>query len=129
VWGVLLDGRHWSEWNPGVEWMVIEGPLAPGGLVTMKPRRVRQTAFRIEVVEPERLVALVVTVGPLAALRLRLELEPQQSGTTIVHTIAISGLLAGPLLQRAARRIAGMMPEVLERLVVRAVGKPAPPAS
>lgn len=121
VWRVLLDGRHWPQWNPGIEWMVVEGPLAPGGLVTMKPRRVRQTAFRIEAVDPERLVALVVTVGPVATLRLRLELEPEQSGTAIVHTVAISGPLAGLLLRRPARRIAAMMPGVLERLAVRAV--------
>jgi hypothetical protein len=128
VWGVLLDGRHWSLWNPGIEWMVLEGPLAPGGLVTMKPRHGRQTAFRIEVVEPERLVVLVVTVGPLAALRLRLGLEPQQARTAIVQTVAISGPLAGLLLQGTALRIAAAMPATLERLAVRAARLGADPS-
>lgn len=121
VWGVLLDGRRWSQWNPGIEWMVIEGPLAPGTLLTMKPKGVRQTAFRIEAVEPERRLALVVTVGPVAALRLRWELEPHNGGTAIAHTVAISGPLAGPLLRRAANKIEAAMPPVVERLAMRAV--------
>ena len=54
VWEVLLDGRRWSLWNPDVEWMTVEAALEPGGLVTLKPKRVRQTAFRIEAVQPRR---------------------------------------------------------------------------
>jgi uncharacterized protein YndB with AHSA1/START domain len=121
VWDVLLDGRRWSLWNPEIEWMVLEGPPRPGTLLTMKPKHLRQTAFRIEHVELGRLLALVVTFGPVAALRLRWELEPQATGTAIVQTIAISGPLAGPLLRRAAQRIAAAMPATLERLAVRAV--------
>jgi uncharacterized protein YndB with AHSA1/START domain len=121
VWAVLLDGRRWSLWNPGIEWMVLEGPPQPGSLLTMKPKRLRQTAFRIEQVEANRLLALVVTFGPVAALRLRWALKPEPAGTTIVQTVAISGPLAGPLLRRAARRIAAEMPATLARLAVRAV--------
>lgn len=121
VWDVLLDGRKWSLWNPGVEWMVIEGPAQTGTILTMKPRRLRQTAFRIERLEPQRLLALVVTIGPVAALRLRYQLEPHDGGTAIAHTVTISGPLAGPLLRRAADKIAAAMPPVLERLAVRAV--------
>jgi uncharacterized protein YndB with AHSA1/START domain len=128
VWGVLLDGRGWPLWNPGIEWVVLEGPPRPGTLLTMKPKRLRQTAFRIEQVEPLRVLALVVTFGPVAALRLRWELEPQATGTAIVQTVAISGPLAGPLLFRAARRIAAAIPATLERLAVRAVRLSADPS-
>ena len=120
VWRVLLDGRRWPDWLPGVEWMVVEGALAPGGLLTIKPRRVRQTAFRIEAVEPERLLALVVTVGPVAALRLRWELAPQPDGTRVAQTVAVSGPLAGPLTLPVARRIAAAIPAALEGLASRA---------
>ncbi|HZX67847.1 MAG TPA: SRPBCC family protein [Candidatus Elarobacter sp.] len=128
VWGVLLDGRRWSEWNPGVEWMVIEGPVEPGTLLTMKPKGVRQTAFRVEAAEPERLLALVVTVGPVASLRLRWELARQAGGSAIVQTVLISGPLAGPLLGRVAHRIAAAMPSILERLAARAVQLGADPS-
>jgi hypothetical protein len=128
VWDVLLDGRSWSLWNPGIEWMVLEGLPRVGTLLTMKPKRLRQTAFRIEAIEPRRLLALVVTFGPVAALRSRWELRPQANGTAIVHTVAISGPLAGLLLVRAARRIAAAMPATLERLAVRAVRLGADPS-
>ena len=125
VWQVLLDGLRWSSWNHGVEWMTVEGELRTGGLLTMKPRRGPQTAFRIEAVVPQRRLALVLTFGPLASLRFRWELAPELGGTTIVQTIGIAGPLAG-LLLRAATRIAGAMPANLERLAARAA---APEAS
>ena len=116
VWEVLLDGRRWSAWNPGVEWMTLEGPPAPGTLLTMKPKGAPQTAFRIEAAVPERRLALVVTFGPVAALRFRWDLAPAGNGTSIVQTVATSGPLAGLILRRAAERIAGGMAGNLERL-------------
>jgi uncharacterized protein YndB with AHSA1/START domain len=120
VWDVLLDGRHWSQWNAGVDWMTVEGALKPGGLLTLKPKGAPQTAFRIEAAEPGRLLALAVRFGPVATLRLRWELAPEAGGTTIVQTVGIGGPLAGLLLRGAARRIGDAMPASLERLAVRA---------
>ena len=121
VWAVLLDGLRWSLWNPGVEWMTVEGALEPGGLLTMKPKGAPQTAFRIEAVQPERLLALAVRFGPVATRRLRWELAPEAGGTTIVQTVGIGGPLAGLLVRRAAQRIADALPANLARLAVRAV--------
>jgi uncharacterized protein YndB with AHSA1/START domain len=122
VWDVLLDGRHWSLWNPDVEWMMVESALEPGGLLTMKPKRGRQTAYRIEAVEPQRLLVLSVRFGPVATLRLRWELAPEAGGTTIVQTVEMGGPLAELLLRRTVQQIAGAMPANLARLAVRAVG-------
>jgi uncharacterized protein YndB with AHSA1/START domain len=124
VWEVLLDGRRWSLWNHGVQWMTLEGPLEPGTVLTMKPKRAPQTASRIEAAVPDRLLALVVTFGPVATMRLRWELAPAGGGTSIVQTIAISGPLAGLLLRRAAENIAAAMPANLERLAARAAAAP-----
>ena len=120
VWDVLLDGPRWSQWNTGVDWMAIEAELAPGALLTIKPKGAPQTAFRIEAAQPGRLLALAVRFGPVATLRLRWELTPEAGGTTIVQTVAIAGPLAGLLLRRAAQRIGDAMPASLERLAVRA---------
>lgn len=116
VWRRLLDGRRWSEWNPGVQWMALEGPLASGTVVTLKPKGAPQTAFRLESAVEPRLLALVVTFGPLATMRLRWELAPAGSGTALAQTVEIGGPLAGLLLRRAAERIAGGMAASLERL-------------
>jgi uncharacterized protein YndB with AHSA1/START domain len=123
VWDALLDGRRWSEWNPGVEWMTLEGPPAPGTLLTMKPKGAPQTAFRIEAVTPGRVLAVVVTFGPVAALRFRWELAPAADGTSIRQTIATSGPLARVILRRSAQRIAGGMAANLERLAQHAAEK------
>jgi hypothetical protein len=121
VWDVLLDGRHWSAWNPGVEWMWLEGEPAPGTLATVKLRRVRQTAFTIEeAVVPQRF-ALGLTVGPLARLRLTWTLAAHAAGTRIEAAVAIAGVAAGLLLRRAAVRVAQALPAHLERLAARAL--------
>jgi uncharacterized protein YndB with AHSA1/START domain len=116
VWDVLLDGRRWSGWNPGVEWMTVEGSLAPGHVVTIKPKGAPQTAFRVEAAVFARLLALVVTIGPVAALRFRWELAPVEGGTSITQSLAIAGPLAGPLLRKTAQRIVDGMPANLGRL-------------
>ncbi len=116
VWRRLLDGRRWAEWNPGVQWMTVEGPLAPGTVVTLKPKGAPQTAFRIEDAAEARRLALVVTFGPVAVMRLRWELAPAGGGTALAQTVAIGGPLAGLLLRRSAERIAGGMAASLERL-------------
>ena len=128
VWEIVLDGRRWSFWNEGVEWMTVEGALAPATFVTIKPKGGRQTAFRIEAVVPERLLALVVTFGPLAALRFRLVLSPTDEGASIAVTTAIDGPLAGVLLSRVADRIATAMPANLQRLAMRAAAPETAPA-
>jgi uncharacterized protein YndB with AHSA1/START domain len=126
VWRVLLDGRRWSQWNPGVEWMTLEGPPEPGTVLTMKPKGAPQTAFRVEAASPNALLGLVVTFGPLASMRFRWDLAPVAAGTSIVQTVAIGGPLAGLLLRRAAERIAGGMGDNLERLAARSAEAAGP---
>lgn len=101
--------------------MTVEGPLRRGTVVTLKPKGAPQTALRIAEVREWEKLELIVTFGPLAALRLRWKLAPADRGTTITQTVAIEGPLSGLLLRRAAERIAGGMHENLERLAARAL--------
>jgi uncharacterized protein YndB with AHSA1/START domain len=116
VWDALLDGRRWNNWNPGVQWMVIEDDVAPGGLLTMKPKGAPQTAFLIEDVSAQERLAVRITFGPLATMQLRWTLAPLGDGTRFEQTVAISGIAAGWLLKKAATKIATAMPGNLERL-------------
>jgi len=120
VWDVLLDGRRWSFWNPGVEWMWLEGDPIAGTLATIKLARVRQTAFRIEEAAPPHRFALELTVGPVARLRLTWTIAAQDAGTRVDASVAISGIAAGWLLKRPAQRVATALPGHLERLAARA---------
>jgi len=117
LWDVLTDSRTWREWNPALEWAVCEGALAPGGYVTVKPKRGRrQTAYRIEAVEAPRRFALGLTFGPLAALRQTWTIDATAAGSSIACEIAIAGPLAGLLVRGMAQRASALLPDDLARL-------------
>jgi hypothetical protein len=120
VWAVLLDGARWSFWNPGVEWMWLEGEPAPGTLATIKLSGVRQTAFVIRELLPAQRLTLGLTVGPVARVQLTWTLTPDTAGTRIDAEIAIAGIAAGLLLEGPAKRVARALPGHLERLAMRA---------
>jgi uncharacterized protein YndB with AHSA1/START domain len=104
VWERLVDGLRWSQWSDTAEWMVVETEVAPGAIVTVKRKRGRQTAFRIEEAEMPRRLALRLTFGPMAWLRLAWTLEPDGTGTAIVQTIESGGPLRRWLTDPQARR-------------------------
>jgi uncharacterized protein YndB with AHSA1/START domain len=104
VWDRLVDGAHWRDWSPGTDWMVVEGPLEPGSIVTIKRKRGRQTAFRIEAADAPHRFALLLTFGPAASLRIAWTLEPAGSGTLIRQTIETGGRLRRWLTDPQARR-------------------------
>jgi hypothetical protein len=104
VWAVLTDGLRCRHWSPATEWILIEGPLAPGTVVTVKRKRARQTAYRIEAAEAPRRLALALTFGPVASLHLSWTLEPDGTGTLIRQTIETAGGLRRWLTNPQARR-------------------------
>ncbi|HEY5349248.1 MAG TPA: SRPBCC family protein [Candidatus Lustribacter sp.] len=104
VWARLVDGRRWREWSPVTDWMLVEGALAPGSFVTIKRKRGRQTAFRVETADAPFRLALLLTFGPAARLRIAWTLEPEGDGTLIRQTIESGGRLRRWLSDPHARR-------------------------
>jgi hypothetical protein len=111
VWARLSDGLRWGAWSEASEWMVVEDALKRGRIVTIKRKRGRQTAYRVEAADEPQRLALVLTFGPLASLRLAWELTPDGDGTRIVQTIESGGPLrrwfSDPLARKAAALLAG----------------------
>ena len=111
VWERLVDGLHWADWSATAEWMVVEGPLEAGGIVTIKRKRSRQTAYRIEEAAAPSRFALLLTFGAAARMRLAWTLEPEGAGTRIRQTIETGGplrrWLCVPLAGRGAVAWAG----------------------
>jgi uncharacterized protein YndB with AHSA1/START domain len=128
VWDCLVDGRRWHEWSPASDWMVLEGPLAAGEFVTVKRKRGRQTAFRIETAEAPHRFSLVLSFGPAAQMRIAWTLEPEGSGTLIRQTIETGGRLRRWLTDPQARRGAVLWNDDPARLaeVSSAMGTPVP---
>ena len=116
VWERLVDGRRWSAWNGAAAWMVCEGPCAPGGYVTIKPKRGRQTAYHIDAADPPHRFAIRLTFGPLAELRLAWSVAAAPEGSRIEHEVAVDGPLAGLLVGGMARRALAAAPQDLARL-------------
>ena len=104
VWAVLVDGLRCRHWSPATEWMLIEGPLTPGTVVTVKRKRARQTAYRIVAAEEAKQLALALTFGPAASLQITWTLEPDGTGTLIRQTIETAGSLRRWLTNPQARR-------------------------
>jgi hypothetical protein len=111
VWDVLVDGRGWSRWSPASEWMVVERALEAGAFVTIKRKRGRQTAYRVETAIAPDSLAFELTIGPAASLRIAWTLAPDGPGTLIRQTIEVAGPLRRwltlPLARCAADTFAG----------------------
>jgi uncharacterized protein YndB with AHSA1/START domain len=116
VWERLVDGRRWHEWSPASDWMVVEGPLEAGQFVTVKRKRGRQTAFRIETADAPHRFALLLSFGPAAQMRIAWTLEPDGAGTLIRQTIETGGRLRRWLTNPQARRGAAAWSEDPARL-------------
>ena len=104
VWALLADGLRCRHWSPATEWMLVEGPLEAGSVMTIKRQRARQTAFRVETAEPPHRLALLLTFGPAASMRIAWTLDVADGGTTITQTIETGGFLRRWLTNPQAHR-------------------------
>lgn len=121
IWSVLLDGRAWSQWYPGVSWMVLEGAVAPGALITVKPKRWQQTALRISVVQPAERLAFGTHLGPLAAFTMTFNISPQPgAGTDVVLAYQIAGPLANLVVRIVGTRLESGIDDAVTALAIRA---------
>ena len=122
VWERLVDGRRWRGWSPASDWMVVEGALVAGEFVTIKRKRGRQTAYRIETADAPHRLALVLSFGPAAQLRISWTLEADGTGTLIRQTVETGGRLRRWLTDPQARRGAVAWSEDPARLAAGAAG-------
>jgi uncharacterized protein YndB with AHSA1/START domain len=121
VWSAFVDGRRWSFWHPGFEWMWLEGELERGSVATLKLRRYRQTAFVIDEVVPGRRLVMRTSFGPVARVRLILEVEPFEHGSRVAYSVVADGIFGGMAARMIGRRLAEGAPEALEQLATYAV--------
>ena len=56
VWGIQTDIDRWSEWNPGVQWSKLNGPLAVGSVFRWKSRG-SFIVSTLQEIEPMRKIA------------------------------------------------------------------------
>jgi uncharacterized protein YndB with AHSA1/START domain len=92
VWETLADIGSWDQWQPGVDEIKLEGPVAPGSSFRLKGGSMTWHAT-IQEVEPER--RLGWTGGTVGTQAIHLwELRPQDGGTLLITEESLQGWLA-----------------------------------
>lgn len=107
VWDVLSALEAWSEWNPVIAGVELQGPLREGTrgrlrLVLPPPVGLRSLTVRLVTVQPRQELAWRGGVPGAIEGRHGFRLVPTAKGTRLVHTEVFSGVLA-PALVRLLR--------------------------
>lgn len=107
VWDVLSGLDAWSQWNPVIAGVQLDGPLrvgTRGRLMLDLPPPVgrRSLSVRLVTVRPHEELAWKGGVPGVMEGRHGFRLEPTARGTRLVHTEVFAGVLA-PALVRLLR--------------------------
>jgi uncharacterized protein YndB with AHSA1/START domain len=108
VWDVLADFESWPKWNPDVNSIELEGPVAVGSVFRWKtgPSRITSTLEAVE--RPSELGWTGKTFGAKAVHVW--SFEPRGDGTIVRTTESFEGML--PRLMR--KRMQKVLDEALE---------------
>src|SRR4051812_19586533 len=92
VWAVYADTAAWTEWNPAVELLEIDGPFAAGARGTLTPRGQDALPFAVVSAEPGRGYVSETVIAETVTLRTENLLEPtDDEGTRIVSRLSMHG--------------------------------------
>jgi hypothetical protein len=107
VWNVLADINHWPDWNPDIEWAVMEGGLAEGKTFRWKsgPGVITSTLRQIE---PLRAMGWIGTTLGIKAVHVW-QLTSQDDKTVVTTQESWDGL--------PARIFRGSMQKTLENAI------------
>lgn len=101
VWGVLADFERWPSWNPGVDTVTLEGPVAPGTVFRWKAGSARIVSRLRDVDRPTRLSWTGRTMGVNAIHVWRF--ETSGDGAIVSMEESFSGLVARLLRKKLQR--------------------------
>jgi uncharacterized protein YndB with AHSA1/START domain len=129
IWATLTEVDRWPSWNPDVEWVRPDGPVAPGMTFRWRsgPGTIRSTIRELE--PPHRLVLVGGTLGVAESHDWRL--EAGLSGTTTVRpeeswSGPVARLLRGRLQARLERRLDERLAHLRAEAERRAGAHPGP---
>jgi uncharacterized protein YndB with AHSA1/START domain len=116
VWSLWSDPACEHEYDEGIEWARLDGPLAPGTKGQLKLRGAPQGGFTVLEVEPGR--RIITQAGPpLARMRFDRRVEPLAAGgSRLYEQITIRGPFAGVVGFLFGRSMAERLPKALHNL-------------
>ena len=92
VWSILTDIADWSRWNPGVNRVVVDGPIEAGTEFAWRSGRLPITS-RLQAVEPQRQIAWTGRTLGLDAVHVW-GFEPHEQGVMVCTEESLDGTLA-----------------------------------
>jgi len=117
IWARWVDAEKWPEHNDALEWAKVEGPVAVGTRIVMKPKGSGKTSATITEIVPLRTFR-TETKLPLARLCIEHEMSALPSGgTRFTHRWTMSGPLSGLFWKLFGERASSSLPAMLDNIV------------
>jgi carbon monoxide dehydrogenase subunit G len=122
IFEILRDTSRWSEWNPGVDRIDLDGPFKTGTTGVMVIPGQEPLSFRLAWVGDGRGFEDETEIpGAKVMVRVRHSLEPLASGgTRITYRATVEGTAAGALGPEIGPAVTADFPEVMAALAGRA---------
>lgn len=101
VWRIWSEPNNWSRWNSGILAAEVDGPIANGRHGTMTTNRGTTHDVTFHDVIAGRGFSMSMAGPPLTTFDFRCEIEPDNNGSTIAQSVAITGALGflfGPMM-------------------------------
>jgi hypothetical protein len=122
IFEILRDVNRWSEWNPGVERIDLDGSFATGTAGVMVIPDQGSLSFRLAWVgEGQGFEDETEIPGAEVLVRVRHSLEPLAAGgTRITYSATVEGAAADALGPEIGPAVTADFPEVMAALAARA---------
>jgi hypothetical protein len=117
IWTRWVEADKWPEHNADLEWARVEGPLAVGSRIVMKPRGRGETSTTITELTPHERFRTETRL-PLARLSIDHEMTALPGGgTRFTHRWTLSGPLSGLFWKLFGERASSSLPKMLDEIV------------
>ena len=115
IWLRWKDVDGWPDWDEGLEWSRLLGPLKPGSSGSLKRKGGLRQRFIVEEVQEGR---GFTCMGKwlLTHMRLVHTVEPSQLGSRVTHRIEVEGPMAWWLRLTMASRIRETLAPAVRKL-------------
>jgi hypothetical protein len=118
---LFADVTHWPEWNPGTEWVTLDGPFAAGTTGLMKIPDQDPLSFRLIRVDSDGFEDETVIPDADIVVRVRHTIASTRDGRiNVVYRATIDGPRADELGPEIGPQVTADFPEVLAALAARA---------
>jgi hypothetical protein len=120
IWRLWSDPATWQDWNPNVQRMEVNGPLADGTTGIMHTPAGQHHQIGLANVRSGQSFDLETSVIPLTHFTFHCEVVPRAGGSTISQHLTISGPLGFVFGPMAGERVAASFEPLLAGLAAKA---------